>query len=128
MSCSSALVSASLGRTIVRTIRGGDAIVRSIVPLPFGGWSIRMATGRLERADGRPLVDRPSRRFGALAADPAAPDGPPDPYAPLPVVRRVPAGTPIPPPHTFDAPRKVPDDPLPEARALLEAALKSSGP
>jgi C-terminal peptidase prc len=35
------------------------------VALPGGEWSVRMATGRLERGDGRPIEHRPARAFAA---------------------------------------------------------------
>jgi carboxyl-terminal processing protease len=35
--------------------RGSSAIVRSTLPVGDGAWSITLATGRLERGDGRPL-------------------------------------------------------------------------
>jgi carboxyl-terminal processing protease len=44
---------------IVGTPTPGRTDVRSSVPLPGGEWSIQMATGRMERGDGRPLA-RPS--------------------------------------------------------------------
>ena len=35
-----------------------EATVKSTVPVGDGRWSISMATGYLERGDGRPLADR----------------------------------------------------------------------
>jgi carboxyl-terminal processing protease len=86
-----------LGRPASRP--GGD-LVRAAVPLPGGEWSIKMATGRLERGDGRPLV-------AALAGPRERMEG---------LLTRA------------DAIRnKEPGVPLARARALLEAALKPPG-
>lgn len=47
-----------------------DATVSEAVPLPGGDWSVKMATGRLERGDGRPLDRRgkgwPTNRVAAI--------------------------------------------------------------
>jgi carboxyl-terminal processing protease len=42
-----------------------EAVVKTMVPVGDGRWSISMATGTLERGDGRPLADR----VGALPGD-----------------------------------------------------------
>ncbi len=39
----------------------GDATIAEMVPLPGGEWSVQLATGRLERGDGRPLGVRPPK-------------------------------------------------------------------
>jgi carboxyl-terminal processing protease len=111
------------------------ALVRSVVPLPGGEWYLRLATGRLERGDGRPLDPRPlDRRRVALAFPNAI--GLNDPYAedPAPPNRiaqvrpRSPAnGPPNLPPVLSGAPRGVAEDLLSKARTLLEAAIKSAG-
>ncbi len=75
--------------------RGGDDEVRSTVPIGDGQWMLSLTTGRLERGDGRPMVDvdrsaRGPRRAGGLVPDHPverkanrqAPDGP------LPILRR----------------------------------------
>ncbi|WP_435011007.1 S41 family peptidase [Tundrisphaera lichenicola] len=99
-----------LGRADLNRI---DATVRSIVPVPGGDWSIRIATGRLEWGDDNPLAESIPREGRlielARALSPTT------------------AGPASPSPGVFRGPRSVRDDPLPEARALLEAALKSPG-
>ena len=71
------------------TILGSIALRRPPVrqediPLPGGEWSVRLATGRLERADGRPL-DGAEGPFPEPGSDEAArtSEGPPKP-GPLP--------------------------------------------
>jgi C-terminal processing protease CtpA/Prc len=111
------------------------ALVRSVVPLPGGEWYLRLATGRLERGDGRPLDPRPLDRRRVAVAFPNAIELD-DPYVedPVPPKRiaqvrpRSPAnGPPNLTPVPSGAPRGIEEDPLPKARALLEAALKSAG-
>lgn len=98
-----------------------SAVVRTAVPIPGGDWSLRIATGRLERGDGRPLGAPPldiRRRAGQVESlavmplDPYAAES--DPAAIGRVPRRSPGGTPA--------------DTIAAARTLLEAALKTPGP
>jgi carboxyl-terminal processing protease len=49
--------------------RGAEPTVRSVVPLGDSGLSIEMATGRLERGDGRPLAAAGRDEKGALVPD-----------------------------------------------------------
>ena len=108
------------------------ALVRSAVPFDGGEWYLRLATGRLERGDGRALTERDPMEIarlrdvafqndlkarGLYLAEPAGPDRPAL-FLPLPKAARGPVTAP---------PRAVQEDPLLKARAILEAALKSSG-
>ncbi len=49
-----------------------EAVVKTTVPVGDGRWSISMATGTLERGDGRPLADR----AGDVAGDPSEKERP----------------------------------------------------
>ncbi len=119
--------------TIVGTPGPNDGgLVRSTVPLPGGDWSIRMANGRLERGDGRPVVAPPSKPPGD---EPALVFGGPGgaevigpsrnhgnaPRMNFPLLmgpgRRMPPGA-----------AKPGGDPLARAREILGDALKSPAP
>ena len=105
------------------TVIGVPSITRGVfvpesVPIPGGEWSVKMATGRMERGDGRPLPGRPLPEVDATimvrAVRPKA-DRPPDPYSP----------TTSAPTATLPTARQ--QDPLAQAREILEAALKATG-
>jgi hypothetical protein len=124
-----------LGESALRPGPDG-ALVRSVVPVPGGEWFLRMATGLLERGDGRPLAAVDSKtligRAGLAVQDAVNPidpyvGEPAGPNMPPRVRPQIPANGRPDQALGFFVPRAVQEDPLPKARAILEAALKSPG-
>ena len=100
----------------------GDPLVQEMVALPGGEWSVQMATGRLERGDGRPLAALdPNPRRGVVRkmdeGNPADPAGQ-DPYLAPPSFRD--------PRSARSANPTNGPDPLAKAREVLAEALKSA--
>jgi carboxyl-terminal processing protease len=83
------------GRAVVVGVpTRADGFVQTSVPVAGGGWSVVLKTGRLERADGRPIGDslEPQTELALASRRAVAPPNYPVPSA-TPVVRLTPGGS-----------------------------------
>ena len=100
-----------------------DPLLQEMISLPGGDWAVQMATGRLLRGDGEPLEEA----YARVGSRPEASSSR--------IMKKAPkaSGTYAPAPTTPDAdgrpasPKAPEQDPMVEARRLLEDALKSPG-